>query len=206
MIDSPDNAQSIASTVEQVFTKIHLENMQGIPILNPRIHVQTLGFQLFEGRMIGIVITPWLMAMIMFQSEDEDWSELALGRKMPHVFPAKKIKFMVNEFDGLGVCQTHSLHSPMNAFSNQQHALAVARDFIDTLLVDAEADAQDSVDENLLGRIMRGEDTPEVNLDDFATIEPHEKSIPINVITERKPVKATFDRRDLLRGRFTRNK
>lgn len=203
MTDIKDTTQDVALAVEQAFTRIQHESMQGIPILNPGINVQTLGFQRFEGRVIGVVITPWLMTVILFPAEDEDWSKLALGRKIPHAFPAKKIKFMVNEFDGIGACQTHSLHSPMNAFSSQQQALTAAQDFIDKLLLESEADAEDPIDEDLLGRIMRGEETPEVNLDDFATIEPHANSIPINVTTEKKLVNKTFGRRALLRGQFT---
>jgi hypothetical protein len=47
------------------------------------------------------------------------------------------------------------------------------------------------------------EDMEKINLDDFATIEPHEMHIPIEVITEaRKPQKNKLDRRALLLGQF----
>ena len=53
--------QSAAKTVQQAFERVHRESMQNIPILNPRINVQTLGFQYYQERIVGIVITPWLM-------------------------------------------------------------------------------------------------------------------------------------------------
>jgi len=193
----------LGEIVEQTFARIHRENMQGIPILNSKIRVQTLGFQHYQERVVGVVITPWLMNMVLLPGEGEDWSELVLGHKRFHNFPAKKYKFMVNEIDGIGFCQTHSLHSPMNEFSSHEHAVSVAQDFLDKLMVDSSPAREDLVDEDLLGRIMRGEETPEVNLDDFATIQPHESCIPIKIVSGTKvPARKKFDRRALLRGRF----
>ena len=195
--------QSIAKIVEHTFNKIHRENMQGIPILNSRINVQALGFQHYQGRIIGIIITPWLMNVILLPSEDEDWSNLALGHKESHSFPSKTYRFLANEIDGIGFCQTHSLYSPMNEFANHEHAVRAAQSFIDDLLIVSEPSEEDLVNEDLLGRILRGEETPEVNLDDFATIEPHDSSIPTRLIADTKhQLKKTLDRRSLLRGKF----
>ena len=81
--------QSVAKTVEQAFERVHRESMQNIPILNPRINVQTLGFQYYQERIVGIVITPWLMNVILLPCEDDDWSGEVLGRKEIHAFPSK---------------------------------------------------------------------------------------------------------------------
>lgn len=197
------NPEAISKTVEQSFDRIHRESMQGIPILNRKINVQTVGFQTWQGRTVGIVITPWLMTVIMLPADDEDWSNLELGRKKKHDFPSQTYKFMVNEFDGIGFCQTHSLHSPMNMFYSQEHAVSAAEEFIEKMMSDSNPSGEDPVNEELLGRIMRGEETPEVNLDDFATIEPHEDSIPVRIASGmKKPDKKKFDRRALLSGRF----
>ena len=69
----------VGQQIEQTFNRIHLENMQGIPILNPVIEVQALGFQEFEGRVLGIIITPWLMNVVILPREDEDWSQMQLA-------------------------------------------------------------------------------------------------------------------------------
>jgi len=88
-------------------------------------------------------------------------------------------------------------------FSCQQQAVNAAQDFINKLLVESKSTAEDQVDEELLGKIMRGEETPEINLDDFAAIEPYENQIPVKNITPSKiPEKKKFDRRALLRGSF----
>ena len=194
---------SIATIVEQTFTRIHLENMQGIPILNSRIQVQSIGFQEYQARIIGIIITPWLMNVILLPNDNEDWSNFTLGHKVSHTFPAKTYRFLVNEIEGIGFCQTHSMYSPMHDFSSHQQAVKVAQEFIDFLMVDNEPSEEELIDEDLLGRIMRGEETAEVDLNDFATIAPYEQTIPIKEIADSEDLSSKkFDRRALLRGSF----
>ena len=195
--------QLIGAQLEQAFHKIHLENMQGIPILNPAIRVEALGFQLYEGRVLGIIITPWLMNVVLLPVEGEDWSHMALGDKRPHKFVSMTYKFMLNEIDGIGRCQTHSLYSPMRDFISHEQALVVAQNFLDDLMVDRALSEEERVDEDLLGRVMRGEDTSDVNLDDFDTIQPMsaesqtaagEAQIPVTMADNK------ISRRNLLRG------
>ena len=91
----------------------------------------------------------------------------------------------------------------MNEFANHEHAVRVAQDFIDQLMTDSGPVDEDPIDEDLLGRVMRGEETPEVNLDDFATIEPHPSGQPMDhEAGTNKTLKRKLDRRALLRGRF----
>lgn len=196
-----NDLDTIAKRLEKVFTQIEQEQMQGIPILNPLIKVQALGFQVFEGRVLGVLITPWLMNVILLPREDEDWSEIALGKKQAHCLPSGTRKFMLNEIDGIGVCQTHSLYSPMREFTSHEHALRVAQDFLDTLMVETAVDEEERVDEELLGKIMRGEVRPETDFEDFFAIndnaipEPLDESAAKGKLTER-----VVSRRNLLRG------
>ena len=159
-----NNPQTAAETLQTVFERIHRKQMAGLPLLNPALQVQTLGFQVYAGRVIGIVITPWMMNLVMLPGDEDDWGNLKIGKKQTHKFPAKTHKFMVNEIDGIGLCQTCSLYSPMHEFVNQAHAVAAAQSFLDILMTEAQSDAEDPVDEELLGRIMRGEETPGVDL------------------------------------------
>jgi len=205
--------QAAVDRLEQIFVHILHNNMQGIPILNNHLAVQTLGFQVFDGRIIGIIITPWLMNLIMLPNKQDDWSKLQLGDKMPVKFPSAVHKFMVNEIDGIGKCKTCSLYSPMHEFSSQTHALTVAQDFINALLVARDATVEELVDEDLLGRIMRGEDI-DVNLDEFAALEPlaqpAAQPAEVSVIKDNRetfvsaPPRA-LSRRDLIRGKFLRS-
>jgi len=194
--------QQIGSQLEQTFHKIHLENMQGIPILNPDIQVQALGFQEIEGRVLGIIITPWLMNVVLLPAEGEDWSDMQLGDKRPHKFASRTYKFMLNDIDGIGLCQTHSLYSPMRDFASHNQAVSVAQNFLDSLMVEKELTEEERVDEELLGRVMRGEETPEINLDDFDVIEPMAAATTVvrGQGEEQVRVEKKISRRNLLRG------
>ncbi|MCP4040959.1 MAG: [NiFe]-hydrogenase assembly chaperone HybE [Gammaproteobacteria bacterium] len=196
--------QLAAETLELAFKRIHQEQMAGIPLLNPMLKVRTIGFQEFQGRIIGVLITPWLMNLVMLPGEADDWSEMDLGVKQYHRFPSNTYKFVANEIEGMGKCQTHSLYSPMNEFVNQDHALAAAQGFLDTLMVEVAQPAEGQVDEELLGRIMRGEEIPELDPGGLATPETMASvASPIRGTPEMKVrVEKKLSRRELLRGSF----
>jgi [NiFe] hydrogenase assembly HybE family chaperone len=195
-VDMTDLA-TLSRQIEAVFKRIENEQMQGIPLLNPALHVQTIGFQCYQERTVGIVITPWLMNLVLLPAEGEEWSDLKLGDKTSHRFPANEFRFMVNEIDGIGIYQSHSLYSPMHEFMDQDHAVAAAESFMQTLMVEVERPETDPHDEELLGRILRGEETPVAELDGFALAEAkHGADNPSPSETEGQAI----SRRDFLRG------
>jgi [NiFe] hydrogenase assembly HybE family chaperone len=100
--------------------------------------VQTVGFQAYEGCTIGIIITPWMMSLILLPAGDQDWKDLKPGETVQHRLPANEFRFIVNEIDDIGLCQTHSLYSPMHEFLNQDHAVVAADSFMQTLMVKVE--------------------------------------------------------------------
>jgi [NiFe] hydrogenase assembly HybE family chaperone len=191
--------ETLTRHIETVFKRIEQEQMQGIPLLNPALQVQTIGFQHYQERPIGILITPWMMNLVLLPNEKDDWSDLKLGDKQHHRLPANEFRFMVNEIDGIGLCQTHSLYSPMHEFMNQEHAVAAAESFMQTLMVEVEEPETDPHDEELLGRILRGEETPEVELDGFALAETKVDAEGGCTVSEGE---RRLSRRELLRKSF----
>ena len=158
--------QLVATRVANLFERIHREQMAGLPLLNKALSVATLGFQEFEGRILGMLITPWMMSLVRFPGPQDDWQAQALGSKHSVTFPNGNYRFLINVIDELGVCQMHSLHSPMHPFRNQAAAVSQATAFMDKLLVIPPGGVQhDPVDEELLGKILRGEKVPEMDKD-----------------------------------------
>lgn len=153
-----------AARVAAAFERIHREQMAGLPLLNEALDVATLGFQSWQGRIMGMLVTPWMMSLVLFPGAGDDWQAMVLGDKQTHGFPGGSFRFLVNRVEDLGVCQMHSVHSPMRGFANQAAALAEAAGFLERLLTQANAESrQDVVDEELLGRILRGEKVPAVD-------------------------------------------
>lgn len=191
-----------AERLEQIFNRILHEQMSGIPLLNNMLKVQVLGLQAFQGRIIGILITPWLMSLLMLAAEDEDWSALELGAKQLHSFPSNTFEFVINEFNGIGKCQTYSLFSPMNEFANQDHVLAAAQSFLDTLMVETAQTEDNVIDDEQFARIMRGEDVAEAG-GELAVMDAAKTAIPVSEDAEIKlRTGKKLSRRDLLRGSF----
>ena len=175
-----------ATRVANVFERIHREQMAGLPLLNKALCVTTLGFQDFEGRILGILITPWMMSLLMFPAPQDEWQTKALGSKHSVAFPGGNYRFLINVIDELGVCQMHSLYSPMHRFGTQESVIAEASAFMDKLLVIPPGGVQhDPVDEELLGKILRGEKVPQMDKDGSLIPErPSRLSEPNPSLTE----------------------
>lgn len=157
--------ETLAVRVAEVFEGIHREQMAGLPLLNEALSVATLGFQSWQGRVLGMLVTPWMMSLVVFPGTEDRWENAAMGAKETLAFPGGSLRFMLNVIEGLGAVQMHSVHSPMRGFHGQAAAVAEAEVFLAKLLMPAGPDAvpEDPVNEELLGRILRGEKVPEVD-------------------------------------------
>jgi [NiFe] hydrogenase assembly HybE family chaperone len=199
--------EPLAAQVARVFARIEDEQMAGVPLLNPALRVQTLGFQTYEGRSMGVVTTPWMMSLLLFPSDQDNWSDLELGEKMPHKFPSGTRQFMCNDIDGIGVFQTHSLYSPMHQFHNQDQAVVVAESFLNTLMAPCEQPDLDTDDEEVLNRILRGEEPLHGDVDRFDAVEPGHALAEGQArgVTREQQAAKPITRRDLLRGNLRRD-
>ena len=175
-----------ATRVANVFERIHREQMTGLPLLNKALNVRALGFQEYEGRILGMLITPWMMSLLLFPTPPDDWQTQTLGSKKFITFPSGSYRFLINAIDELGVCQMHSLHSPVHRFHTQEAAIAEASAFVNQLLVTPPGGVQhDPVDEELLGKILRGEKVPAMDKDGSLIPErPSRLSEPNPSLTE----------------------
>ncbi len=151
--------------VREVFARIHREQMDGLPLLNKALSVATLGFQDFRGRTLGMLVTPWMMGLMLLPKAGDGWEALPPGHKATHEFPGGALRFMLNAIEGLGPYQMHSVQSPVHVFVDQAAAVEAAAAFLVRILADRDPDAapEDPVDEELLGKILRGEPVPEID-------------------------------------------
>ncbi len=186
-----NSAEDIAARLERVFTIIEKEQMAGIPVLNLKLEVEAIGFHDFEGRCLGVIITPWLMNLMLFPSIDDEWSGLGVGDRHSHEFPVGRRDFIVNHFDEIGICHTRALYSPMSGFSGQEQARIAARRAMNELMTRKEHDGE--LDEKHLERLLRGEDMHRIG-------QSKSKN-------DARPVKAApapqIARSDFIRGRFS---
>ena len=112
--------------LEQLYTEIQHVRMADIPILNPRLKVQAVGFREWNGHVLGVLITPWFMNLMILPTERTDWSNHQVGTKHKYVFDAGTFEFIVGEEEELGQYMSCSMFSPMFDFEDQKAAVETA--------------------------------------------------------------------------------
>lgn len=134
--------ETLARTLEAVFSKIERERMHDVPILNPALRVACIGMRPFEGGWLCVLITPWFINLVLLPGDTasaEAWDSVPSGTKLVHRFPAGAFEFLCSSEDGIGPYRTCSLFSPVFEFENQDAALAAAEASL-TALFDARLD------------------------------------------------------------------
>ena len=109
------------------FTEVWHGKMRDVPIVNKLLHVQAVGFQMHEGRPLGVLIGPWFMNLVQLPAEGEDWSALVPGAKEVIAFASGEYEFIHNVREMVGGYKACSLFSPMGEFRSQAQAVDVAR-------------------------------------------------------------------------------
>jgi len=133
----------LAEGLERVFKRIHSERMQGLPVLNPALEVEAVGFRGHDDGCLGVLITPWFMNLMLLPGEGDDWRGIPAGSVQVHRFPSGTYEFIVGEETEIGHYQLCSLFSPVFEFADQAAAVATAEAALDALL-DAAAVTADS--------------------------------------------------------------
>jgi [NiFe] hydrogenase assembly HybE family chaperone len=127
--------EAISRNLETVFTEINRSRMADIPIINPVIQVQALGFQPWQGMWLGVLITPWFMNLMLLPTEQQAL-ELPSGCKLLHTFPSGNYEFIVGYEEGIGYYQACSIFSPMFQFADHATAVAAAEAGLQALLAE----------------------------------------------------------------------
>ena len=133
--------------LESVFSDIARTRMRGIPILNPELSVEAVGFREWKGRWIGVLITPWTINLVLLPGQDAPLTALALDEKEMWSFPSGDYDFMGLNEPEIGTCHMCSLISPVTEFASHEEARAVAQEIINALF------AADSANSELATRI-----------------------------------------------------
>jgi [NiFe] hydrogenase assembly HybE family chaperone len=131
-----------APLLEQAFSRIERERMQAIPILNHALRVETVGFQEWDGKWIGVLITPWFMNLMLLPGSGGQWPVVSPGTLHAWPLPHARMEFMAGHEESVGEYHFCSLSSAVFQFENQEAAHAVALAAMDTLMSPPKAEAQ----------------------------------------------------------------
>jgi [NiFe] hydrogenase assembly HybE family chaperone len=126
---------AVKEKLEAVFNDIAQTRMVGVPICNPELHVQVAGLREWQGRWLGVLVTPWTISLVLMPGEDTPLPALAAEEKMAWEFPSGKYQFMALGEAALGACQTCSLLSPVIDIHTQADAIQIAEQVMEALFI-----------------------------------------------------------------------
>ena len=120
------HAEDPSRFLEAAFRRIQTETMADVPILNPALTVEAVGFTRWQDHWLGIVITPWFMNLVLVPGAAESWQSVAPGLRLFRNFPSGDFAFLGSNEPEVGEFQSCSLFSPMGQFADQDGAREVA--------------------------------------------------------------------------------
>jgi len=129
----PIDWPSPALALEDVFRTILQRQMLDMPMVNPALSVEAVGFRAWRDHWLGILITPWFMNLVLMPRVAAQWRPLGERETRHHVFPAGVFEFIGARHPALGDYQACSLFSPMFEFADHAGARATAVAALDAL-------------------------------------------------------------------------
>lgn len=134
----PTLVQQRTQALVRLFEEVARTRMRGVPILNPALKVQAVGFVQVEDQVQGVLITPWFMNLVHFPLHRLD-ARAAAGTSSAIAFGNRSFDFIAGHEEAFGSYASCSLFSPMADFASQQAAVATAQAALDHLRAPAEA-------------------------------------------------------------------
>ncbi len=119
-------AAAMPGRFEAAFREIHVGQMRGVPLLNEALEVKAVGFRVHEGRVLGMLITPWFMNIVLAPGPEEDWSAVTSGTKALIGFPSGEYEFVAANRPETGPYKACSLFSPVFEFTSMLQATETA--------------------------------------------------------------------------------
>lgn len=132
--NSDPRAECRAHRLTEAFRRIGTERMRDLPMFNPVLEVEAVGFQEIDGRPTGVLITPWFMNLTVLAGEGDDWVGLADGVALQWIFPAGRYELRVSHVNGVGALLSCPLFTSMLDFPQQDLARRIACQVMKALL------------------------------------------------------------------------
>ncbi len=147
--------QHPGTALEQAYRHIQHTRMQGIPILNPAISVESVGFRRYQGWWAGVLITPWFINLMLLPA-DAPLPDGPAGEERLVALPEGIMPFLPGSEDSIGPYLMCSLFSPLPQFADQQSARDTASEVLRLLFDIAPPPAQPAAAPDMSRRRLFG--------------------------------------------------
>jgi [NiFe] hydrogenase assembly HybE family chaperone len=129
---TPELLDQRVSVLVAHFVRVQTERMVGIPLLNPVLRVEAVGFEWAVGVdevatpvAEGVLITPWFMSLLRLPAVNGPHGN-RVGRKTVRDFGCERFDFIGAHDPAIGYHETCALFSPMSGFTGQDLARETA--------------------------------------------------------------------------------
>jgi [NiFe] hydrogenase assembly HybE family chaperone len=129
----------------RAFRRIDAERMRGLPISNPRLRVEAIGFRDWRDHRLGVLVTPWFMNLVLMPRPAGESGQPAADTGTTWRFPAGDFVFTPGDCDsGIPRFQRLSLYASMHEFPDRESVRRVAEAVLSRLFqsVDSQTVAQ----------------------------------------------------------------
>jgi [NiFe] hydrogenase assembly HybE family chaperone len=148
--------------LQAVFGRIATTRMAGVPLVNPALAVEAIGFRRWQlgaacaevgdGPLwLGILLTPWFMNLLLLPAAVDALPAVPPGGSVPIALPGGTLPFLAGSEDGIGDYRMCSLFSPLQQFADQDGARATAVEMLRLLFPAPAADTPDLSRRRLFG-------------------------------------------------------
>jgi len=117
------------------YEAIYEERMRDLPIVNPRLSVEAVGFEQWEDKDLGILITPWFMNLVLLPDRG-GLADFPQGERVECRFPSGPCELTVYQDGELGTYLAAVLFRTVADFPDQAVARAVAEEALAQILAE----------------------------------------------------------------------
>jgi [NiFe] hydrogenase assembly HybE family chaperone len=126
------------------YEAIYRERMRDLPIVNPELAVEAVGFERWEDQDLGVLITPWFMNLVLLP-DSRRLADLPQGERVECRFPSGPCEFTVCRDEELGSYLAAVLFRTVVDFPDQDVARAVAEEALANVLAEPSGDEAGTV-------------------------------------------------------------
>lgn len=125
----PPKEEPVVTALEHLVARYEQAavRMKDLPVFNPALRVEAVGFHEFQGGQLGIIVTPWFMNLVFLPGPGAA-SPPREGERRGRALPAGTVDFVGARFDDVGPFESCSLFSPMPNFESAEVARATAEE------------------------------------------------------------------------------
>jgi [NiFe] hydrogenase assembly HybE family chaperone len=117
------------------YEAIFEERMRDLPIVNPVLAVEAVGFDQWDEQDLGVLITPWFMNLVLLP-DSKRLADLPQGEQVECDFPSGPCELTVYHDEELGSYLAAVLFRTVADFPNQDIARAVAEEALANILTE----------------------------------------------------------------------